>query len=350
MNLTNLASFGWRPFFQSQLSGSELELFPTRVQAVHRDAYVVIAPGFERRVAPLPPDHNGDSPVAVGDWLLLDQTGSRAMRVLERTSLFKRKRAGTGLGVQLIAANIDTLFIVTSANNDLKIARLERYLALATEAQVTPVVLVTKADLVANAADFAATARKAMRNLMVETLDARNPEEIQRLAPWLAPGQTVALVGSSGVGKSTIVNTLHGAQLQDTQSIREDDSRGRHTTTSRSLHALPSGAWIIDTPGMRELQVMEAKHGIEDVFADMADLSRSCRFSDCAHEGEPGCAVKEAIANGTLDPDRFKRFGKLQREDRRNSETIAEARAHCRKSGRIAKQIFTEKQKRRDPS
>lgn len=345
---TSLKDFGWGPHFQAQIEEHEYELPVARVHAVHRDAYELRAPGVDRRISPLPPDDNGDSRVTVGDWLVLEPDGSRATRVLERFSLFRRRKAGTGRGVQLIAANVNTLLVVTSANLDFNVARLERYLALAAEADVTPVVLITKADLVDDASDYAREAARLMPGLVVEAIDARDPAALSVLAPWFGRGQTLALVGSSGVGKSTIVNALRGTAEQATQGIREDDARGRHTTTGRSMHLLASGAWLIDTPGMRELQVLDASEGIEDVFADVVEIAGRCRFSDCTHINEPDCAVQSALADGTLDPGRLKRYEKLMREDRRNSETLAEAHARNRKFGRMAKQIFADKLKRRE--
>jgi ribosome biogenesis GTPase len=343
-----LKDLGWGPHFQAQLEEHELDLPLVRVNAIHRDAYEVLGPGIAQRIVTLPPDEGGDAVVAVGDWLVLDQNRTRTLRVLQRFSTFRRKKAGTGRGVQLIAANVNTLLIVTSANLDFNLARLERYLALAVESGVTPLVLITKADLVEDAGDFAREACRLMPGLVVEAIDARKPEALAVLAPWFGPGQTLALSGSSGVGKSTIVNTMLGTETQSTHDVREHDAHGRHTTRGRTMHRLPSGAWLIDTPGMRELQILDSSEGIDDIFADVVEIAGNCRFSDCTHATEPGCAVQAALALGTLDPERLKRYEKLQREDRRNSESLAAAHARNRKFGKMAKKVFAEKLKKRD--
>lgn len=344
-----LAELGWSSHFASQLDAAHPEtLIPVRVLAVHRNGLDVAGPDFEGRVPPLMAD--GDEQRAtVGDFVLLDAANHLPRRVLSRKSLFKRKAAGTGRRVQLIAANVDTLLIVTSCNRDFNVARLERYLALAREAQVTPLVVLTKADLVDDTHGYVAEAARLMPGLFVECLDARDPVAASRLAPWCGRGQTVALVGSSGVGKSTLVNTLTGDHRQDVAEIRADDARGRHATTGRSMHRLAAGGFLIDTPGMRELQLADVEAGIEDVFADVAAAAAGCRFADCRHENEPGCAVRAAIDVGDLDPERLRRFAKLLAEDARNSATLRERRARERGFGRMVKAIVKAKEGRWEP-
>jgi ribosome biogenesis GTPase len=210
------------------------------------------------------------------------------------------------------------------------------------------VVEITKADLAEDAAPYLTTARKLMAGLLVECLDGRDPEAAAVLAPWCGVAQTVALVGSSGVGKSTLVNTLAGNAVLATAPIREDDAHGRHTTTGRSMHRLEAGGWLLDTPGMRELQLADAGDGIDEVFADIVDLARGCRFADCGHESEPGCAVRAAIEAGALDGERLARYRKLAREDARNSEAIWKRRARERGFGKMVKGIMKGKERRGD--
>jgi ribosome biogenesis GTPase len=349
-SLADLAGYGWSPFFTSQLDADELaDLRVARVLAVHRSGLRVAGPGLDAHIPAYAEDPDNEESVAtVGDWLLLDPETNHARRRLARMSLFKRRAAGTERKLQLIAANVDTLFVVSSCNQDFNVARLERYLALARAAQVTPLVVLTKADLTETPEDFAAEAAWLARGVLVETLDARAPDEVARLAPWCGVGQTVALVGSSGVGKSTLVNTLLGDARIATSGVRADDDKGRHTTTARQLHRLSAGGWLLDTPGMRELQLTDARAGVDDVFADVVALAADCRFPDCTHDADPGCAVREAIKAGAVDADRLKRWRKLSAEVARNTESLAERRARDRALGRLYRDVQNDRRKRRD--
>ena len=247
--------------------------------AVHRDRIRVAGPSIDTLIAPFTGNAGDEeSSATVGDWLLIDPETSRPRRLLRRTSLFKRRAAGTSRKLQLIAANIDTLLIVSSCNQDFNAARLERYLALAREAEVTPVIVLTKPDLADAPEDFVGVAARLFPGVLVEVVDARKADSVARLAPWCARGRTVALVGSSGVGKSTLINTLTGSDRIATQGVREDDDKGRHTTSGRSMHQLPFGGWLVDTPGIRELQITDVKAGIDEVFDDIVALAPDLPF------------------------------------------------------------------------
>lgn len=322
-----LPDLGWGPFYQSQLSIEEFdETTPLRICGLQRNAVETIGPDGAERL-PFPSDRTA---LTVGDWILKDRASGQISRLLERKSLLQRMAAGSDSTAQLIAANVDTLFIVTSCNADFNIARLERYLALAHQARVDPVVILTKSDLCSDAQSYLERARSNLPNVIVEAVDATSADVIETLSPWCGTGQTVALLGSSGVGKSTLVNALSGA-AQDTQGIREDDAHGRHTTTTRSMHRIVGGGWLMDTPGMRSLGIYDLQSGVDAVFEDIVELAAGCKFNDCGHDSEPGCVVQAAIAAGDLNADRLKRWQKLQREGEMHAETIAEAHARTRR-------------------
>lgn len=327
----------------SQLDIEELETTePTRITAVHRAAVATLSPNGTRDL--ILPQGMPAGDMAVGDWVLADPHEHRVIRRLDRQSALQRGTEYHTTDRQLIAANLDTLFITTSCNADFNVARLERYLALAHDAEVTPVILLTKADQAEDPAKYVEEARSLGRNLDVIALDATAGNVMETLGQWCGLGQTVALAGSSGVGKTTIANALTGGEAA-TQGIREDDARGRHTTTGRSLHRIPGGGWLIDTPGMRGLGVAEASAGIDATFPEISELVDQCKFRNCAHESEPGCAVQAALAAGDISPDRLQRYKKLKREDALATENIAQARDRQKKFTKIVKSAVSKKKR-----
>lgn len=311
-----LQDLGWDPFFADQLTAEDAGLVPMRVASVHR-ARLMAETGTGRVRLDLPL-HATTADYAVGDWVLVQPDNRLIARLLERRALLRRRTEGA-VTRQLIAANVDVLFIVTSCNDDFNPARLERYLALANEAETHPVIVLTKIDKVDDPADWMARAQGLQRGLEVVALNAKSADAAGVLAPWCGPGRTVALVGSSGVGKSTLLNTLAGSEAQATGAIRESDAKGRHTTTARSLHPVAGGGWVIDTPGMRTLHVSDVGTGIEMLFAEITELAPHCRFRDCTHAHEPGCAVQAAVREERLDADRLERWRKLHEENRDNT-------------------------------
>jgi ribosome biogenesis GTPase len=323
-----LAGLGWSDFFDSQRGPDDAALVPRRIAEVHRARLTAVSDtGPVRLTLPV---HTNTGDFAVGDWVLVDPRTETLQRRLARRTVLERHAEGGG-PPQLAAANVDTLFIVTSCNADFSPSRLERYLALANQGGAVSVILLTKADSPADVEAYQRQAAALQRGLAVVTLDPRRRDAVDILAPWCGVGRTVALVGSSGVGKSTLVNTLAGPDQgvpQQTGSIREHDAKGRHTTTARSLHSIAGGGWVIDTPGMRTLHLGEAAQGIEMLFAEITELAPSCRFGDCSHTQEPGCAVKAAVAAGTLDPERLQRWRTLFDENHNNTPVLVGPRGN----------------------
>jgi len=317
----SLASLGWSDFFENQREPHEADSAPMRIAAIHRSRLAALSQAglVELTLAV----HASTGDFTVGDWVLADPRTQTLHRRLSRKTVMNRRTEGSRT-LQAAAANVDTLFIVTSCNADFNPARLERYLALANQGGTTPVILLTKADTTADLGAYQLQASRLQRGLDVVTVNPRLPTAADMLAPWCCVGQTVALVGSSGVGKSTLVNTLVGpsqALAQQTGGIREQDAKGRHTTTSRSLHAIAGGGWVIDTPGMRTLHVSAAAEGLDTLFAEIVELAPLCRYRDCTHAHEPGCAVLAAITEGEIEPERLIRWRKLFDENRDNTPT-----------------------------
>ncbi len=331
----------WQAAWAASLAGDGR--VPARVVAEHRGSYVLVASGLPAPLAGqvsgrLRHDselNGGDGFPVVGDWTAVvprPEEGAATVHAVipRRTRIVRRAPGDHGSPVQVLAANVDIVLVATSLNRDLNPRRLERFLATAWESGARPVVVLTKIDLARDPVEVAvAEAQLAEVALGVAVLatSAVRGEGLDAVRALAGEGRTLALLGSSGVGKSTLVNALVGEALLATSDIREDDARGRHTTSGRQLVAVPGGGMLLDTPGLRELGLWDDGHGLEAAFADVAAAARACRFADCRHEREPGCGVHAAVEDGTLRPDRFSGWRKLQREERHRAvETDAMAR------------------------
>ncbi|HEX4897331.1 MAG TPA: ribosome small subunit-dependent GTPase A [Candidatus Limnocylindrales bacterium] len=321
-----LDAIGWHPVFAAAFEAHEASgRVPARVVAEERgqfllhDGSATLAASVSGRLR----YESGGDPLAfpsVGDWVVAAFNGGGTATIHglmpRRSAIVRRAPSDHSTGAQVLAANVDVVFIVSSLNAEMNLRRLERYLAVAWESGALPVVVLSKADLDDDVAGHLVAAAAVAPGVEIIAASAVSGEGIEAVRAHLAPGRTVAFIGSSGVGKSTLVNALAGRELLTTAGIREDDARGRHTTTRRQLVPLADGL-VIDTPGMRELGLLDGD-GLASAFDDVETTARGCRFSDCRHQSEPGCAVRAALATGDLDPDRFRAYRKLEREARRS--------------------------------
>jgi ribosome biogenesis GTPase len=356
----DLTALGWSARLEESFAPhAATGLQPARVSLEHTHIYRVltadgellarVAGRLRHRAA-----ERADYP-AVGDWVAIARDrhdgDARIHAILPRTSRFSRRAAGDVTEEQIVAANIDTVFIVGGLDGDFNPRRLERYLVVARESGASPVIVLNKADLSDNPDARVEEVRALAADTPVHAVSARNPASLEVLKQYLGYGQTGALLGSSGVGKSSIVNRLVGHDLLPTREVRESDSRGRHTSANRQLVRLPETGVLIDTPGMRELQLWETGEGLADTFGDIEELAGSCRFRDCRHRTEPGCAVLDAVAKGALPADRLTSFQKLADEQvyqaqQQDQRAAIEAKRKGRIGAKALRQRLREKDRR----
>ncbi|MDR1630519.1 MAG: ribosome small subunit-dependent GTPase A [Oscillospiraceae bacterium] len=338
----NLTEYGWNRFFEIQLQNT-LGM-PARVTAVHKERYeIVCGHGFTHARLKSAVYYNdcAEAFPTTGDFVLIQHNpggDSLIVKTLERKTLFSRRDPTPGRGEQAVAANFDYVFIMQSLNHDFNTKRLERYATQAWQSGAVPVAVMTKADLVEDFHEQTRAAAKIARGMEVVAVSVVSKLGLDALVEYLKPGKTIVFLGSSGVGKSSLVNALAGEDIMAVNTIREDDSRGRHTTTHRQLLRLQSGALLIDTPGMRELGMWDVSAGLGEAFADVSEFLGKCRFADCRHESEPGCAVRGAIALGELPAERWQSYLRLQKEAKYSSDRPAALREKKQWHKSIAKQ------------
>ena len=318
-----LEELGWSSFFEESFrSLPTAGLVPGRIAMQHRNAYTVYTSDGEVRahVAGKLRYQAGDGSdfPAVGDWVALHTPGGAGAaiiyHILTRKSRFSRKVAGGRTGEQVVAANIDTAFLVSGLDGDFNMRRIERYLVLAYDSGAAPAIILNKTDLCENLPEIIDAVSVIAPGIPLLSISAGRNEGVEQIRTFLPRGSTGVLLGSSGVGKSTIINALLGRAVQKTEAVRENDSRGRHTTSRRELMLLDGGGMLMDTPGMRELQLWGDTETVEGSFRDIQDLALQCKFTDCRHDTEPGCAIQAALEEGVLDPERYASYQKLQRE------------------------------------
>jgi len=354
----NIVDLGFDKWFRDTIDPDKPEgLEITRVIAVHKDSYV-ISNGDNDVFAELLGKmiYSADSPLdypAVGDWVLArfydKDTLAIIHEIIQRKSLLKRKTPGKKIEYQLIAANINTAFIVQSLDNNFNLRRLERYLVMINESNIKPIVLLSKSDLLTSKEieSRVGDIQQIMPRLHIQPFSNENGSGLKSVQDLLEPGQTYCLLGSSGVGKTTLLNNLIGESLLKTKPVREKDSRGRHATTHRQLITLECGAMVIDTPGMRELGNLSVEAGLDETFAEIKELAENCQFNDCTHAAEKGCAVLKAVKEGKLSEKRYQNYIKMTRETAFNEMSYLEKRQKDKQFGKMCKTIMKHKKNQR---
>ena len=315
---------------------------PARITAVHKERYALVCEYGATYGRLKTKEYFGGSEVfpTTGDFVLmhyLPNSDSQIIKTLPRRTFFSRRDPTPGRGEQAVAANFDYVFLMQSLNQDFNTKRLERYLTLAWQSGAVPVVVLTKADLVETCEPYIRIVEQLAVGVSIHAVSSKTGVGLDSLSGYMMPGKTIVFLGSSGVGKSSLLNALAGEEIMDVNGIREDDGRGRHTTTHRQLIMLKNGAMIIDTPGMRELGMWDVSSGLGEAFADVEQYLGMCKFRDCKHESEPGCAIREAIANGALSQKRWESYIRLKTEANYSDDKAAFLRQKQQRNKNIAK-------------
>ncbi|MDT5269322.1 MAG: ribosome biosis GTPase / thiamine phosphate phosphatase [Acidobacteriota bacterium] len=337
----NLETYGWDESFAAAFAPFAAEGFEAgRVFLQHNRALMLYTATGETAAETTGRlryhARGGEDLPAVGDWVAFrrvpEESKAKIHEIVPRRSKFSRRAAGSETLEQIVAANVDTVFLVTGLDDDYNPRRVERYLIMAWESGAEPVVVLNKADLIEEVEERRLEIERVAPGVPVLALSAKRGVGVEQLLPYVGRGRTVALMGSSGTGKSTITNRLLGAEVQRTQEVRLADARGRHTTTHRELFVLPEGGLVLDTPGMRELQLLVSEKGLRETFEEIEEVAAHCRFTNCGHEGEPGCAVRAALDAGELDAERYRNYRKMGAEMRHAATLVDQRKAQEEKS------------------